>query len=94
MATFLMFGDYSTEAIKKISAERSKKAIALIEEHGGKLVMGYAMLGKHDLLLVLKLPDVGTAMKVSAGLSTMLGIAFTTSPAVDLDTFDKLMADL
>lgn len=52
---------------------------------------GYALLGKTDLVLVVELPDVGQAMKTSVALSKLLGISFTTSPAVSFDDFDKLM---
>jgi len=31
------------------------------------------------------------AMKTSVALSKMLGISFTTAPAVSMDVFDKLM---
>lgn len=37
MATFLMFGKYSPDALKEISAERTDKAVALIKEHGGSI---------------------------------------------------------
>ena len=46
MATFIMFGKYSMEAVKAISAKRTDKAVALIEQNGGKLKAGYALLGK------------------------------------------------
>ena len=94
MATFFMFGDYTMEALKKISAQRSEKAVALIEAHGGTLKEGYALLGKHDLVVIVELPGVEAAMKVSVALSKMLGIAFTTAPAVDMATFDQLMEDV
>jgi len=92
VAMYLMFGDYSLEGVKQVSAQRTKEATALIEKHGGKLVAGYAMLGKHDLLLIVELPSTGDAMRVSVGLSRKLGIAFTTASAVTVKEFDKLMA--
>ena len=91
MATYLMFGKYSMEAVKVISAKRTEQAAALIKQHGGELKTGYAMLGKHDLVLVVDLPDTGRAMQVSAGLAKLLGISFSTAPAVSLEEFDKLM---
>jgi uncharacterized protein with GYD domain len=89
-----MFGKYSQDSIKKISAERTEKAKALIKENGGEIKGGYALLGKVDLVLILDLPDTEQAMKTSAGLSKMLGISFTTAPAVSFERFDKLMEDL
>ena len=49
MATFFMFGKYSLEGMKGISAGRSTKAIALVKKHGGELKAGYALLGDVDL---------------------------------------------
>ncbi len=91
MATYLMFGKYSLEAVKAISAKRTDQAVALIKEHGGELKTGYALLGEADLVLVVDLPDTGRAMQTSAALTKLLGISFTTAPAVSLEEFDKLM---
>jgi uncharacterized protein with GYD domain len=91
MATFVMFGNYSNESIGDISPKRTKKAEALIRNNGGEVVAGYALLGKTDLVLIVDLPDIGKAMQTSVGLSKMLGISFTTAPAVSLKKFDKLM---
>ncbi len=41
MTTFLMFGNYSQDALKSISAKRTDKANALIKKHGGKIKAGY-----------------------------------------------------
>ena len=94
MATYLMFGTYSQEGMKAMSAERTDRAIALIEKHGGKATAGYALLGEKDLLLILDLPGTEAAMKTSVALSKMLGIGFTTAPAVTIEEFDKLIEDV
>ncbi len=90
MATYLMFGKYSVEGIKGISAKRSDAAKALIKKHGGELKAGYAALGGVDLVLVVELPDNARAMATSAALAKATGIAFTTAPAVSIEEFDKL----
>ena len=90
MATFLMYGKYSADAIKKISAERTAKAAKLVESHGGKIEAMYATLGEHDLVLVVSLPSVEDAMKTSIALAKMTGIAFATAPAVPVEQFDQL----
>jgi uncharacterized protein with GYD domain len=91
MSTFVMFGKYSADSIKDISAERTTKATKLISDNGGSVKSGYAMLGKTDLLLIVDFPSVGDAMKASVGLSKLLGIGFTTSPAVSMEEFDQLV---
>jgi uncharacterized protein with GYD domain len=91
MATYLMFGKYSSEAVKAISAKRTDKTIALIKQNGGELKAGYALLGDIDLVLIVDLPDTERAMKTSVALSKLLGISFSTVPAVNVADFDKLM---
>ena len=91
MATYLMFGSYSLDSIGKISARRTEKATELIEENGGKVLSGYALLGEKDLVLIVDFPGTEEAMKTSVGLAELLGVAFTTSPAVTFDEFDNLL---
>ena len=94
MATFVMLGQYTTESVKHISAKRSVDAEALIKKQGGKVKEGYAMLGENDILLIVEAKNVESAMKISVGLSKLLDISFTTSPAVGMDDFDNLMKDV
>jgi len=91
MATYLMFGKYSQDSVKQISARRTDKAIDLIKKNGGELISGYALLGEFDLVLIVDLPDTEQAMKVSVALTKLLGISFTTAPAVTFEEFDRLM---
>ena len=91
MSTYLMFGKYSTDAVKAISAERTKEAEALIKQNGGEYKGGYALLGDTDLVLIVDLPGTEQAMKTSVALSNMLGISFSTAAAVSVDDFDKFM---
>jgi uncharacterized protein with GYD domain len=91
MATYFMFGKYSLDAVKAVSAKRTDKAVTLINQNGGELKAGYALLGDIDLVLIVDLPDTERAMKTSAALSTQLGISFSTAPAVSMADFDKLI---
>ncbi len=90
MASYLMFGKYSQEGAKGISPDRTVKATALIKSNGGTVKAGYILLGEVDIVLILDLPNTETAMKVSMGLSKLLGVTFTTSPAITVEEFDKL----
>jgi uncharacterized protein with GYD domain len=91
MATYLMFGKYSSDAVGKISAERTKKATAIVGDCGGEIKAGYVLLGETDLVLVVEFPAVKEAMKASVALSKLLGISFATSPTVSVKEFDKLI---
>jgi uncharacterized protein with GYD domain len=78
MTIFMMFGKYSPEALKGISPARTDKAVELIKKNGGKVVSMYAVLGEHDLVFTLEFPDAEKAL--------------ATSPVVEVEKFDKLMA--
>ena len=86
-----MLGKYSVEAIRGIAADRTKKGIEIIEKAGGKINAMYALLGRYDLAFVVDFPGVAEAMKASVALAKLTGIGFTTSPAVPIEEFDKLV---
>jgi len=91
MATFFMFGKYSSEALKGMSAERTDKAMGLIKKFGGEVKSMYALLGEQDLVLIADFPGIEGVMKASVALNRLTGISFTTSPAVTVKEFDKIM---
>jgi uncharacterized protein with GYD domain len=91
MATYIMFGKYSLDAVKTISAERTEKADALIKANGGTLKAAYAVLGEYDLVVIAEFPGTEQAMKVSVEAAKAFGISFVTAPAVSVETFDKMM---
>jgi uncharacterized protein with GYD domain len=90
MTTYIMFGKFSTGAVKEISAERTKKSATIVEGCGGKVKALYALLGEIDALAIVDFPNLEQAMKASVELTKMLGISFTTSPAITVEEFDKL----
>ena len=91
MATFFLFGKYSSEALKGISAKRTKETADIVKKLGGKVKFIYALLGCYDLVIVVELPGIQEAMKASIALAELTGIGFTTNPAVPVEAFDKLM---
>jgi uncharacterized protein with GYD domain len=91
MPIFLMFGSYSSEAIKGISSERTARARELIEENGGEIISMYAVMGDHDLVFTIDFPGADEALAASVALYKLSGIHFSTSPVVDVEQFDKLM---
>jgi hypothetical protein len=80
MKTFFMFGKYRSEAIREMSVERTQQAITEIRNLGGEITAMNALLGEY-------------AIKASVALNKLTGIAFSTSPAVTVETFDKLMSN-
>jgi uncharacterized protein with GYD domain len=94
MATFFMFGKYSKEALKEASPKRTDKVISLIKGLGGEVKSMYALLGEKDLVFIVNLAGVEQAMKASFALNKMTGIAFTTSQAVPVEEFDKMIGEV
>jgi uncharacterized protein with GYD domain len=66
----------------------------LVKQFRGEIKGMYALLGEYDLLFIADLPSAEQAMQFSVALSKMTGIAFTTSPALTVVEFDKLMAEV
>jgi uncharacterized protein with GYD domain len=93
MATFVFTGKYSAEALKEMSEGRTAQAVELIGRFGGQVQSMHATLGPSDLLFILSFAGNDEALKASVALSRLTGIAFSTSPAVSVQEFDKLMAD-
>jgi uncharacterized protein with GYD domain len=92
MATFHMFGKYTTKAVEKISAKRTQQAVDEIKKLGGEVMAMYVLLGEYDLLFCVALPGIDEAVKASVTLSKLTAISFTTCPAVTVETFDRLVA--
>ena len=88
MATFFMYGKYSNEALEKASPARTRKAEHLIARFQGSIKDMYVLLGDKDLVLIVDLPGNEVAVKVSAGLTKLTGIMFTTSAAIPVKDFD------
>ena len=92
MPIFMMFGKYSAQALKGISSERTEQAVELIKEHKGSVISMYAVMGEHDLVFTLDFPDPDNAFATSVALNKLTGITFTTSPVVEVEKFDRLIA--
>ena len=91
MAIFFMFGRYTPEARREMSAARTQQAIDAIQKMGGEVNAMHALLGPYDLLLCVSLPGIDDAIKASVALSDLTGISFTTCPAVTVEAFDALV---
>ena len=93
MATFFMFGKYTSESIKEVSIERTQQAVAEIKKLGGNMIAMHALLGEYDLLFCVSLPGVEDAIKASVALQKLTGISFSSCPAVSVEAFDQLITD-
>jgi uncharacterized protein with GYD domain len=94
MATYFLFGKYSSGATNGMTADRTEKANKLIHKYGGEIKSIYALLGEKDLVIIATFPDTKQAMKSSIAINKLTGIAFTTSEAITVEDFDKMIADI
>ena len=92
MATFFMFGKYTSESIREISIERTDQVVKEIKKLKGKVNAMHALLGEYDLLFCVDLPNIEAAVQVSLKLVRLTGISFTTFPAMPIKAFDELAA--
>jgi len=91
MTTFIMMGRYTSQGVKEISFQRSKKGVEIVQQCGGKFLTCYILMGETDVLVVAEFPGINEAIKASVLLNRALGICFTTVPAISVEEFDKLV---
>jgi uncharacterized protein with GYD domain len=91
MAKFLMLGKYSTDGVKGIATERTKKVVEAIQKAGGKATAMYALLGNYDLAFVVDFPGNADVIKASIAITKLTSIGFTTCPAIPVEEFDKMI---
>lgn len=92
MATFVMFGKYSTEALREMTTKRTDEAVRVVKKFGGEPKAMYVLLGEVDIVGIADFPGLEEAMKASVALARHTGMSITTSPAVTVEEFDKIMA--
>ncbi|NQU24717.1 MAG: GYD domain-containing protein [Candidatus Nealsonbacteria bacterium] len=94
MATFFIFGRYSSESIKSVSVERTRRVHSVIEEVGGHVKGIYALMGEYDVVIIAELPNMGEAMKASVALKRLTDISFFTTAAMPIEEFDQLVGEM
>ena len=94
MATFFMFGKYSFVTPKEMSPERTDKVVDLIKKFGGEVNSMYTLLGEKDLIFIVSFPETQQAIKASVAVSKLTGISFSTSQAVTIEEFDKMINEV
>ena len=94
MATYFLFGKYTADAVKGMSASRTEKANKLVQKFKGKIISIYALLGEKDLVIIASFPGIEQAVKASITISKLTGIAFSTSEAIPVKEFDKMISGI
>ncbi len=94
MATFFMFGRYSSAALEKVSVERTRQAHKVVEDLGGSIKAIYALLGEYDVVIIAELPRMAEAMRASIALKKLTDISFFTAAAIPIEEFDQMVGEM
>lgn len=85
-----MFGEYTSSSAQHISAERTARVREAVHSQGGEVRGIYALLGEHDLALIVDLPRMADAMRLSLELKKLTEINFFTVAALPIEEFDTM----
>lgn len=91
MSLYFMFGKYTSEAVEKISSERTKKVVEIMNQFGGDIKSMYVLMGAYDLVLITTFPNMKEALQASIAITKATGISFSTLPALPVEEFDELI---
>lgn len=91
MSLYFMFGKYTSEAVEKISSERTKKVIDIMNQFGGDIKSMYILMGAYDLVMITTFPNMKEALQASIAITKATGISFSTLPALPVEEFDELI---
>ncbi len=94
MATYFLFGKYSARALKGMSPGRTVEARELAKKFNGEIKSVHALLGENDLVIIATFPGTEQALKFSLALNKLSRIAFTTSEAIAVEDFDRMISDI
>jgi len=94
MAKYVMLGRYTAQSLQQMSSGRTAKTLAVVKQLGGTVESMYATLGANDLVFIMSFPTTQQAIKASVALTKLTGIPFSTSEALPIEEFDKLVSEI
>ena len=80
MSLYFMFGKYTSEAVEKISTERTKKVSVIMNKFGGDIKSMYILMGAYDLVMITTFPNMKEALQASITITKATGISFLSRP--------------
>lgn len=93
MPKFLMCGSCPTEALREVGVGYKEKTLKIAKMFNGEINAMYSTAGEYDLVLLIDLPDIESAMKASIELNKLTGVRFSTSPLIALEELFKSEED-
>jgi uncharacterized protein with GYD domain len=96
MAKYLIEASYTPEGLRGLQKDkatgRKQAVIKLLEGLEGKLEAMYFALGKHDVILIVDVPDIATGAALSLAVSAT-GLVRTKSTALlTVEETDRALA--
>ena len=82
MSSFVVFGNWTEQGIKKVSEApaRIKETRGMIEKAGGKMELFYTV-GKYDFVMIVEIPKDDDLMAILLSIGSMGNIRTTTMKA-------------
>ena len=95
MPTFIRLASLTEQGIKNIQNFQHMlgEAREIMEQHGVKLVEGWATLGDYDVVAVIEAPDAKTAAQVSALIASRGNFRAKTLSAVPISELSNAIQD-
>ena len=92
MQTFITLWKYTREGLADIrnTPDRFKAVNEIIRSHGGKLLGAYGLLGKHDVITIMEMPDEKAATAAILKIASKGRVTGETMTAIPMDDFLKL----
>jgi uncharacterized protein with GYD domain len=95
MPTFIRLASLTEQGIKNIQnfQDMLSEAREIMEQHGVRLVEGWATLGDYDVVAVIDAPDAKTAAQVSALIASRGNFRAKTLSAVPISELTTAIRD-
>lgn len=96
MATYITFGNYTTQGMANIkeSPSRLEGAREQLAAIGVTIKDFYLTMGEHDFVTIVEAPDNKTAAKALLALGSQGNVSTTTYAAVTEDEYKALVAEM
>jgi uncharacterized protein with GYD domain len=95
MPTFIRLASLTEQGIRNIRNLRAMidESRLIMEEHGVRMLQGWATLGDYDVVAIIEAPDAKTAAKVSALIAARGNFRATTLSAIALGELSDAMKE-
>ncbi len=96
MPTYIVFADYTDQGLNSIkhSPDRLDAVRKLVADHGGEVKAFYLLMGEHDIMSIIEVPNDDTAARLLLTISGEGNIRTKSYKAFDEDEFRGIVGSL